>query len=286
MERGPDWQEIVRKTERFSLAPLVHASLRDAAQSGSVPAPVAERLKHVYRREAIRGMAVREALQAILLRLQAAGIPVVVLKGAALAALVYTSPNLRTMGDIDLLVHRGDLDEVDKLLHSMTYVRTSLAGSVSPHSAHAKAPSSQSKYVTRIIKPTRDADEQGPCVDLPVQDFWRRSRAAEISSVATLVVSHEDLLVHLAIQFGMHLSKRDAFGGYVRALCDIREICTRYGPEINWSDLVIQAAGYGVGKHLYYSLCLARDMVGADVPPAALTDLKASFGQLPFEEAG
>ena len=49
-----------------------------------------------------------------------------------------------------------------------------------------------------------------------------RSRAAEISSVATLVVSHEDLLVYLAIQFGMHLSKRDAFGGYVGALCDIR----------------------------------------------------------------
>ena len=113
VERGPDWQEIVRKTERLSLAPLVHASLRDAVQSGSVPASVAERLKHVYRREAIRGMAVREALQEILLRLQAAGIPVVVLKGAALAALVYTSPNLRTMGDMDLLVHRGDLDEVD-----------------------------------------------------------------------------------------------------------------------------------------------------------------------------
>ena len=117
--RGPDWQAILRKTERWGLAPLVYTNLRQAVHSGQVPTPVAERLRHLYHRDTIHGVARRELLRATLLRFAEANVPVIVLKGAALATLVYPSPALRPMRDIDLLVHRRDLDRVEAVLRSL-----------------------------------------------------------------------------------------------------------------------------------------------------------------------
>src|SRR5262245_25746079 len=104
VERGPDWQGILRKTERWGLVPLVHTNLRQAVHSGHVPTPVAERLRRLSHRDTIHGVARRELLRTTLLRLAEASIPVIVLKGAALATLVYPSPALRSMRDIDLLI--------------------------------------------------------------------------------------------------------------------------------------------------------------------------------------
>ena len=70
----------------------------------------------------------------------------------------------------------------------------------------------------------------------------------------------------------------------VRTLCDIGEMCRRYGDAIDWSQLIARACAYDLGKPLYYSLRLARELVGAGVPSRALMELRASFGQLPLEE--
>src|SRR5688572_24788020 len=100
-ERGPDWQEVLRKVERWGIVPLVYTSLRQVRPLDRVPISVTECLRHLYRRETIHGVAKRQLLRAALLRLSEAKVPVVVLKGAALAALVYPSPTLRPLGDID-----------------------------------------------------------------------------------------------------------------------------------------------------------------------------------------
>src|SRR4030095_1785085 len=110
------------------------------------------------------------------------------------------------------------------------------------------------------------------------------ARSARIDSVVTLVLSHEDLLLQLALDPATCLSEPGGLVCEVRTLCDIGETCRRYGSAIDWSRLVTQAGAYDVAKQLYYPLRLARDLVGAGVPSGALTDLRASFGQLPLED--
>jgi len=95
LQRGPDWEAILRKVERWALAPSFYINLRQAAGLGQVPEAVAERLRHLYHRETIHCVARRELLRTTLVRFSAAGVPVIVLKGAALAALVYPAPALR-----------------------------------------------------------------------------------------------------------------------------------------------------------------------------------------------
>jgi hypothetical protein len=271
VERGPDWQEIARKSEQWGVGPLLYINLRQAVPSGHVPAPVAERLRHLYHREAIHGTARRELLGAALARFAEAGVPVIVLKSAALATLTYRSPALRAMKKIDLLVHRHDRTRVDTVLLNLRDVLGAPVG--------GKAGLSLLDVRHDLFDPSK-ADRIPAAVRLPIEDLWDRARSVEIASVPTLVLSHEDLLLHLA----MHLTMAARFVGHVRTLCDIAEVSRRHGDAIDWSRLVAQACAYDLAKPLYHSLRLARELVGATVPSRTLAELRASFGQLPLED--
>src|SRR5262249_50248537 len=134
-----------------------------------------------------------------------------------------------------------------------------------------------------ISSPDNSADRPAIALRIPIEDIWERARPARIESAPTLVLSHEDLLLQLALDLATCLS---APGGFVdvRTLCDIGETSRLYGGAIDWSRLVTRAETYDVAKQLYHTLRLARDLVGAGVPSGALTDLRASFGQLPLED--
>jgi hypothetical protein len=133
---------------------------------------------------------------------------------------------------------------------------------------------------TDIRDPGSSAVSAATVVRIPIEDFWKRARPAEIESVATLVFCPEDLLIHLALQ----LSERYRLVGQVRMVCDTGETCRRYGDAIDWARLVGLAKAYQVGKELTYSLRLARDLVGAGVPSAALSGLRGSRSRLPLED--
>ena len=196
VERGPDWQAILRKAERWRLAPLLYTNLRQAAQSGQVPKAITERLRHLYHRDTTYGVAQREVLRATLVRFSQASVSVIVLKGAALAALVYPSPTLRPMGDIDLLVHGRDRDRIDALLRGIGDAPgpSAPSGSSAPHTP---------SHLSPVVR--RPADG---ALRIPIEDIWERARPARIESVATLVLSHEDLLLQLALD-PMCLSEPD-----------------------------------------------------------------------------
>ncbi len=102
-----DWNDLTDGAEYHGLEPLVLTQLRDAAIA--VPADVEDRLRarwmqhaHAY---AVRTRVVLELARA----LDAERIPFLLLKGAALAHLVYASPLLRPMRDVDVLVRKEDM---------------------------------------------------------------------------------------------------------------------------------------------------------------------------------
>src|SRR5262249_27132206 len=263
LEDGPDWEGVLRRAERWGLAPLVYATLRQASQSGQVPKGIIERLRHLSHRDATYGIAQRDVLRATLVRFSEARVSVIVLKGVALAALVYPSPTLRPTITIDLLVHECDRDEVDALVRGIGDARGS--------------------RVSRI-NIRHDIADRSAAARIPIEHIWERAQPARIESVATLVLSHEDLLLQLALDLATCVSEPEGFVRNVRTLCDIGETCRRYGNAIDWNRLISQAAAYDVAKQLYHSLRLARDLVGASVPSSALKDLWARFSQLPLED--
>jgi hypothetical protein len=113
------WSTLAARAEAHGIAPLVQHHL----EASGADAP-----RHV--RRAMAGLAVRHrranAIRATLLAeigeaFRARGVPVLFLKGSALAFFAYPDPSLRAMRDTDLLVRERDLAIAGEILAKLGY---------------------------------------------------------------------------------------------------------------------------------------------------------------------
>lgn len=93
-------QALLELAWRDGVAALLGHSLENVP---GVPEALHLPLRELRRERAMGALARRGRLRAVLQRLQVAGIPVLVLKGTALAEWLYPAPYLRESSDVDLL---------------------------------------------------------------------------------------------------------------------------------------------------------------------------------------
>jgi hypothetical protein len=117
--RLSDWAALPAQANAHGLGPLLYVHLKEAGVS--IPQPVKRELQGLYLRHRhanqVRGRVLAELLTAF----EAADIPALVLKGAALAHLLYPEPGLRPMRDIDLLVSRAEARRAQQLLAELGF---------------------------------------------------------------------------------------------------------------------------------------------------------------------
>src|SRR5579862_5174868 len=119
---APPGTDLVKHAVQHGLAPLLLAHIR---QAKAVVAPsvsvrlYAQHALHV-RTAAVRRRVVGETVGA----LTKANIPLLVLKGAALAQLVYDDAAWRPMRDVDLLVRRADAGRAYETLRHLGFTRS------------------------------------------------------------------------------------------------------------------------------------------------------------------
>jgi len=132
---GPDdWRLLATTAQREGVASLLYdvlnacpeRSRKETAWPANVPLDVQAALRQAYYTTTAVNLLVYRELSRILGALSGpcplARIPVVVLKGAALAATLYPSIGLRPIGDLDLLVPKERLAEALARLEALGYV--------------------------------------------------------------------------------------------------------------------------------------------------------------------
>ena len=120
LEAGLRWDVLLERALTHGLIPLLYHRLR-ALDFRGVPQPVRRQLTDTFGINAIRNVLLTQELVGVLTRLGAAGMPVIPLKGIALAESLYGDPALRTCADLDILVHPKFLPESLHLLRSSGY---------------------------------------------------------------------------------------------------------------------------------------------------------------------
>jgi hypothetical protein len=101
-----NWDRLLVRAEQHGLGPLAYSHMKQT--DTLVPQEAQRALKALYLRHRHANGVRQQVLIDILTRCASQDIPVLVLKGAALAFLVYPLPGLRCMRDIDLLVKTSD----------------------------------------------------------------------------------------------------------------------------------------------------------------------------------
>jgi REP element-mobilizing transposase RayT len=155
------WDGLPDRAEAHGLVPLLYNHLQAAGIA--IPPTIKQQLQGYYMQHAHATRVRTQVLSDILTCFQAAGIDVLVLKGAALAHLVYPQPVLRPMRDIDILVRAEEVYRAYALLPSI--------GFTPPQGA------TQTRRVFFVA--FYDLDDQ----DLRVWGFWKyRSRILATTS--------------------------------------------------------------------------------------------------------
>lgn len=108
------WQQLSTQAEEQGMAPLVNYHLRKA--SITFPHETQRELTALALRHRLINQVRTNTLVELSTLFHQAGIPFLVLKGMAIAYLLYPSPDLRPMKDLDLLIRSEDSEKVTLLL--------------------------------------------------------------------------------------------------------------------------------------------------------------------------
>lgn len=116
---GIDWPRFVALAHAHEMAAI--ASARIGAR---MPAEMAENLASALQSSVVLEMAQTAMAASLTRHLEAAGVPVLVLKGVALGHQLYgANPHWRSATDIDLLIAPERLDTADKILRERGFLR-------------------------------------------------------------------------------------------------------------------------------------------------------------------
>lgn len=245
---------------------LVPQLFRNLAACGVVDASTAQ-LRGVYRLAWYRNHVLLHGVAACVRALHDAGISVMALKGAAVAALYPGGIGTRPMHDVDLLVTPTDLDRSARVLRDLGLEqdgRLPLAVFRRTHHAVAFRRDDGLEIDLHWHAMAQLADDAG---------LWRRARPATLAGVELLVPSPADQLLHACVH-GLGFCPAP-----VRWVTDA-VLITRSGAAIDWDALVEHARQRDVCVAAADALAFLRDDVGAAIPLSAIDALERSPSSL------
>lgn len=260
-----DWSALCDLATAQQVAPLLYARLKERQLLEPVPPALATRLAGQHRASALRSLQIYHELAQIVALANELGVPLVVLKGVALAAPVYRNIALRPMGDLDLLLPEAQVVTLGAALSAKGYKPTD-----------AEWPNA---VLPRHLPPL--SREGAPCLielhwrlstpdssfNIPLDEIWSRLEPLELLGCRAQGLGSEDLLLHLCIHATYH---HELIGVGVRFMCDLAQLLTVRGSDLNWPVLLERAARWRCERGLALALRLAYDLVGAPVPAGAL----------------
>lgn len=226
------WPEFPAAAEAHGLVPLAHAHLTRAGVS--LPVDIQQQLFGLATQHRTANAARFEVLGEILGAFEAASIRVLVLKGAALAHILYPSPALRPLSDIDLLVEPGQTGHAQAVLASLGFAAEQQPTDRRFVGHHHLPPAlllRNGRFVqVEIHRDALSADSPGS-LTLNERSYDRRQRFA-IGERTAFAFGHEEMLHHLT----RHAAERASLFRLMW-VTDIVAYATRFHAEIDWPEL-------------------------------------------------
>ncbi len=279
--RGEDWRALLGLAQAHGVSSTLYGILKTRGLEQAIPPGPWAALRRSFLVNGARNLLLSKEMLQVAGALHARGIPLLLLKGAYLAAFVYPEPAMREMADLDLLVRAGHLEETAGVLESLGFAaqypyRHDEQVSHRHHlPAYGKANGVHIELHWNIVAPS--AHE-------PVDpgSLWERAVPASIDGVAVFGLCPEDLLLHIC----GHAAYNHAFDLRLRALYDVLAILQRFHASLRCELLVQTALQWRWQRGVYLVLRMAGDLLGAPLPAGLLPALRPEgFDEALFDTA-
>lgn len=198
------------------------------------------------------------------------GMPLLLLKGAALHLTLYPRPDLRPMSDVDCMVPLERAGEACALLDRLgcrrgpDLVRPDFFPTFhneleyfTPHPDHPV----RLDVHARPFRPLRYAQS------VPPRAFWADATFMKLHGASVLVPGAADMLIHLAVHAAIHGADRLLW------LYDIYRFAAENSDQLDWSLVMARARAWGVLHPLRVCLHRTESVFGSFLPANTRTAL-------------
>ena len=267
-----DWEPLSRQALFLGLGPLLYDALRRSGLE-TVPSTVENNLRQAYYDTASLNLLAMNDLAIAVRALTSAGVPTIVLKGAALVQVLYENLALRPMVDVDLLVSFDSLPPAMEALAALGYIDR--------QPFPFKDQSGWCWNEIMLVKPgTGDTilelhwhllDNPYYAQRIPTGDYlFPRSLPLQIGTETARMLAPEDQLLHLCIHNLFH-----HLGQLHRTGADVAFLLTKFGDQIDWDKLLSLAVESQMILAFESTLRQAANQWYAPVPENVLSELSA-----------
>ena len=260
-----DWEAAAQVAQAQRVSPNLYHALKPLQDGITIPAPVISKLRAAYHNSAARNIGLFNRLAEVAALFERNRVPVILLKGAHLADLVYGNLALRPMSDIDLLARESDLSGIHDMLTSAGF------------NFSGEKPQSNTKHLPPYHK------EGGVFIEIHfhiadppyserinLEELWNRSRKARLQDQRVHILSPEDLLLHIC----QHTCIQHGFDNGLTALLDLARIMEHYREELDWQQLFDRSRQWGIERAVCLMLALTEKLLAVSLPPAAQEQIK------------
>lgn len=262
-----DWPRLIHLAAR-EVAPLaLWRAVRGLPES--VPAETLASLQQGAVELDLRMQQLARRAQQTTRALSERGVPCLLLKGAAVGAIIDPTFRARPMTDIDLLVHREDVERASaavlaagwKLTENPVYLELLQDAHHLPHFVDPALPGMRLELHVMLMP-----DDQPFAFDESL--LWRDARAAAAPFDGALVPSANHVLLHACVHFAwQHTLTFGAWRTFRVVAAMVRQ------PDFDADRFANEALAVKAGTSCYWALRLARTMAGITVPERMLARL-------------
>ena len=257
-----DLPTLAALAEVHRAAPWLSAAV--AGQPALAGLPGVELIHQAGARQTFHALRLYGELCRLVAELNAAGAPVVVLKGPVVAQHYYPDPSLRPYGDIDILVHERDLKHVSMLLLARGYHEKNGADDHAGERIHECHGIFQRIFIndqTGMIVEVHCDHLQIGLEPVGMDQIWESSVPLSVGQGSAGALEDHDLFVQLCVHLQRH--------GYERLIWfkDLDLIVRR--DSLDWRSVSRRAEEQGCLGAVAYALSLLPGMLGTPLPAGA-----------------
>jgi hypothetical protein len=278
------WERLAEETEFHGVTPLLAPMIMACGPPSGVP-DLARRIFFALASRQRRATAAREvAIDRLLEAFGAVDVPMLLLKGAALAHSLYASPELRAAADIDILVDPADERRAVDLVRGLGYRFADRQGPMfSGRFHHLPAATMQQPGFVVALEIHRDAMSRDQPDSLTLRSLTTPPQMVTRGArPAGLALGHVDMLRHLSRHAFepayrvrlIHLYDLWLYQARFRHAIDWRALATRHPHVATALRLVDQVFANPLGGDTETTTAAAPSGVGAGMLP--LSQIAAS----------
>jgi len=272
------WQGFVARCQRERVEGSVYYRLKKKGLDLALPAFWRENLAGRFQRNLIANLTLKHRLKPVLAGFNAAQLDHLLLKGLALAEYLYPSPGMRGMSDVDLLVRKDELLQVNACLEALGYRAVDGDAAVALANPEGYLASLEYHRADRMppmlhvhwhpVNTSVPAEAFAPFFD--VASLWERAVTVRFDDVETKILSPEHLLIYLC----EHALRVNHTFDRLILVYDLVCLLDTFAGRLDWDAVAREAGAFHLSGLVYFALKQVVHDAGVTLPAGILDRLR------------